>query len=318
MDANRNIRRRRHLVRSCGESGAARRIYLFMASSVRLGGPPSTFARCVGAAWVMAWLFMTNVYATAPSTLTFGIYGDCYTGHDIHRRLISMVMNYKSDLVFLTGNLVASSKDPEQWKSYDFVTLDMRGQVPVYPVRGPNDVSGSGYLDRFKAPIQSGNRLYYSFDSANCHFTCLDSTSPLSQNSAQYLWLRHDLEEAQKQAEHLFVVLHEGPYPAIPRRAGPDLRELLCPLFIRYGVDAVFSGQENLYYHVRRDGIQYVVTGGGGAPLDSCPTAVSKIPGDTCESVHHILVCQVVGPRVTVTALRDDGTLLDQFTIDRE
>ena len=64
-----------------------------------------------------------------------------------------------------------------------------------------------------------------------------------------------------------------------------------------------------------RDGITYIVTGGGGAPLYPCFEDKGVIPGDRFESVNHIVVCEVRNSLVTVTALRSDGSTLDHYPV---
>ncbi|MEA3307196.1 MAG: hypothetical protein U9Q34_05385, partial [Elusimicrobiota bacterium] len=41
----------------------------------------------------------------------------------------------------------------------------------------------------------------------------------------------------------------------------------LAPLFEKYGVDIVFSGHDHSYERLYKNGIYYVIAGGGGAPL---------------------------------------------------
>jgi 3',5'-cyclic AMP phosphodiesterase CpdA len=224
------------------------------------------------------------------------------------------MMNFKPSFILNTGDLVANGKDPAGWKAYDAITGDMRRQVPVYTARGNHDLGGPGYEERMSAPIASGNRLYYSFSQSNCHVIALDCFSPLEQGTAQYEWLVKDLKESQDKFQHIFVFFHEPPYSIGLHGSNLKLRDLLCPLFKRYGVRAVFTGHDHIYYRTIRDDIPYIVTGGGGAPLYPCDGAKAQ-PGDKWESVHNFVVVQVSGPRVTFTAIRSNGTILDQLTV---
>jgi len=78
--------------------------------------------------------------------------------------------------------------------------------------------------------------------------------------SRQYQWLEAQLKDAQKTAAFTFVVLHQCPYSSGPhgRPAGvlkgqdplsgrPVQR--IVPLMIEYGVDAIFSGHDEMYEH---------------------------------------------------------------------
>jgi len=76
--------------------------------------------------------------------------------------------------------------------------------------------------------------------------------------SDQYLWLEEQLACSQQRALFTFVIVHQAPYSSglhgRPPGTGEDedswsgvpLREL-TPLFMKYGVDAVFSGHDELW-----------------------------------------------------------------------
>jgi hypothetical protein len=248
--------------------------------------------------------------AEPPPSLRFDVYGECWSGHEIHRKLCSMMMNFKPDLILLTGDLVPNGKDPESWKDYDAVTGDMRKEVSVYAARGSNDDGGSAFSQRLPSPVTGS--LFYSFDRAQCHFTAIDSSSSFSPGSAQYSWVENDLSNAARKNQQTFVFFCQPPYSIGSRGCDEECRKSLCPLFIQYHVRAVFNGRDRMYYRTIRDGIPYVVTGGGGAAQEPCLFS-KALPDDRMESVHHFVVCQVTGPRLIITAVRDDGTILDQF-----
>ncbi len=252
-----------------------------------------------------------------PKPLHFIVYGDTRDGHAIHRKLVAMIVARKPDFVLQTGDLVHSGSAPDLWKIYDDITGAMRRKIPVYPTRGNHDVGGPGYEAHFTVPFSSGNKLYYSFDKAGCHFTSLavDEYTPFGPDSPQYHWLETDLAAAQKRSRHIFVYFHVPPYSIGSHGSDLTVRQALCPLFRKYGVRIVFNGHDHIYYRTRRDGITYVVTGGGGAPLYFADPNKGAIAGDKWESVNHLVDCVVKGKEVTLTALRADGTTLDHFTV---
>jgi hypothetical protein len=96
----------------------------------------------------------------------------------------------------------------------------------------------------------------------------LDDTAPGWQpGSQQYAWLEKALAEAQRDKAFTFVMFHAAPYTSgiHGRPAGLDdksnfssglpLREL-TPLFLKYGVDAVFSGHDEMYERSVVEGIE--------------------------------------------------------------
>jgi hypothetical protein len=86
------------------------------------------------------------------------------------------------------------------------------------------------------------------------------------------------------------------------------------PLFERYGVDAVFSGHDHCYSRAEKNGVRYFVSGGGGAPLyprDPKPAREDVDASIYYERTFNYLRIQVVGEFVEVSAVRDDGSLVE-------
>ena len=105
----------------------------------------------------------------------------------------------------------------------------------------------------------------------------LDNTAPDWQpSSPQYEWLEETLATAQREKAFTFVMFHVAPYTSgihgRPPGLGEDenfssglpLREL-TPLFIRYGVDVVFNGHDEMYEHSVVDGLEDLGNGESAA-----------------------------------------------------
>jgi 3',5'-cyclic AMP phosphodiesterase CpdA len=171
----------------------------------------------------------------------------------------------------------------------------------------------------------------------NAHFVVLDAeTEVLPEfvctqvilwwdaclNEAQRRWLEDDLEAAgaDPTVEHVFVLAHEGPYSSKPGRTGwAELRWLL-PWFARNKVAAIFSGHDHLYEHGRAsNGVRYVVSGGGGAPLyETEPEGSLEVhPRDVVrnEVIYNYQVVEVEGADVRVSTYECDGELLEAFEV---
>ena len=252
-----------------------------------------------------------------PNTFRFVVYGDTRDGHDMHRKLVALILKQKPDFVLQTGDLVHTGSNASLWKIYDEITGEMRKKLPVYPSRGNHDVGGPGYEERVTAPFTSGNKLYYSFDKGASHFIALavDESSRYDSKSPQYQWLTNDLAAAKGKAKHIFVFFHVAPYSVGSHGSDEDVQKVLCPLFTKYGVRTVFNGHDHLYYHTFRAGVTYVVAGGGGAPLYPVHEDRGMIPGDKAESVNNIVVVDVKGSQVEYEALRSDGSLIEHFML---
>jgi 3',5'-cyclic AMP phosphodiesterase CpdA len=254
----------------------------------------------------------------APGTLfRFVAYGDTRDHHDVHADVVAKVMAEEPALVLQTGDLVHHADAVGEWTKFDEITAALRQRIPYYPARGNHDVGTRGYYEaRVTQPILSGNKLYYSFEKGNVHFVSIDTQQPLEAGSAEYVWLDDDLAKAHVAGRFLVPFFHKAIFSIGPHSLESDvraLRPILHPLFRKHGVTLVFEGHDHLYYRTRRDGITYVVTGGGGAPLYGRVAAPG--PEDVYEKVHHFCVADVAPDRVTVTAYRRDLSQLDRFEV---
>jgi acid phosphatase type 7 len=112
------------------------------------------------------------------------------------------------------------------------------------------------------------------------------------------------------------VFLHNPPYTCAPLPAHTsdmDVRGILCPLFEQYGVNMVFTGHNHEYERNYANGVYYIVTGGGGAPLHpslaTCSYSIyAKRTYECCQlSVsNNVLDFQTIEP---------DGTVIDSFSL---
>ena len=247
--------------------------------------------------------------------LHFAVYGDTRDGHEMHKKIVADIAGQRPQFVIVTGDCVAIGADNGLWHIWDDITLNLRRASVFYMARGNHDVGGPGYEARMVAPFSSGNRLYYSFDRENCHFAAVDCYSAYNTGSAQYKWLEKDLA-AHQNSRFRIVYFHEPPYSIGSHGSNVVIRGALCPLFKKYHVNAVFNGHDHNYYRTNRDGIMYLVTGGGGAPLYPCnPKTKGAIAGDKWEKVNNYVVCDIVGSQMRVTAYRSDNTPIETFTV---
>ena len=95
-----------------------------------------------------------------------------------------------------------------------------------------------------------------------------------NQGSAQYQWLEYELAKAQQRSRFTFVMLHPTPYTSggHGRAPGPYSEgrdntsslplQSLTPLFIKYGVDALLSGHDEMLEHSIVTGLQLKPDGG--------------------------------------------------------
>ncbi len=102
---------------------------------------------------------------------------------------------------------------------------------------------------------------YYSFRQSNVEFFALDSNY---LDPPQVTWLRGAL--AASTASWKIAFFHHPLYSSGERHGSEmDLRAILEPLFVRYGVRVVFSGHDHVYERLKpQNGVAYFVCGSSG------------------------------------------------------
>lgn len=273
--------------------------------------------------------------AAAGEKFTFVAYGDTRTNPVEHAVIIQEILRLHPEFVLQSGDLVADGKNPAQWQQFDQITQPLRdAHIAYYPARGNHDV-GAFYPQVVTEPFDSGdktNKLYYAFTRHRNRFIVVDSMEDYDPSSRQYVWLAAELAKAQKTAVNTFVMFHEGPFSVGPHGPTLEAQQYLHPLFVRYKPRAVFCGHDHLYYRTVRDSVTYLVTGGGGAPPYRPENRQIAIPGDVYihdanslghsyteneykALIYHVIKCEADGPRVTMTVVRPDGSVMDHFTL---
>jgi 3',5'-cyclic AMP phosphodiesterase CpdA len=101
-------------------------------------------------------------------------------------------------------------------------------------------------------------KRYYSFSKGPIQFFVLDSTYV---DPAQLDWLAAELRTSR--ARWKIAYFHHPLYSSGERHGSEiDLRMLVEPLFIEFGVDVVFAGHEHFYERVHpQNGIHYFISG---------------------------------------------------------
>ena len=194
------------------------------------------------------------------------------------------------------------------------------------------------YHDRPSGSSDLGN-FYYAFDWGPARFFSLTSypmvkyctySPSLDPDSKQYKWLESELAKDDYGHPWKIVYMHAPPYDAAGG-SGCNMRQIrdqLIPLFKKYGVDLVLTGHEHYYGRVTKptpsdlyeikEGITYMVLGGGGATLAN--KANFCCPGDmdvADNTKYHFAYYEIDGDVMTVHVIDKDGHAFDTFTIDR-
>jgi predicted phosphodiesterase len=225
-------------------------------------------------------LELTPSAADGDSPLQFAAVGDCQGRIDVLSKIIDEVNSSDVDFLICLGDLVASGSDDE-YKAFQEAMAALN--CPYYTIPGNHDVKGDGieYYCRNFSPE------YYSFDYRGIQFILLDSTS-MGMDDEQLAWLQEKLDEGEQPA---YLFLHVPPVdPRGSDHAFLDADQ--AQAFIELvsapasSVEAIFSGHIHMFYQGQINGVDFVVSGGGGASL----YASAEQGG-----YYHFTLCRVAG-----------------------
>ncbi len=258
--------------------------------------------------------FFTRRPASAP--FRFLVYGDNRTDSAAHQAVVDQMFltSPKPQLLLNVGDLTANGTGAE-YRTFFRIGGKIFKQAPVYPVLGNHDIRTlPNWFDLFYLP---GNERWYHFRYGNAAFYFLDNYSDFAPGSEQYRWLLDQLlaDSANPDVRHIFVTFHEPPFTTNASHSNNEqVRDYLCPLFERFCVRVVFNGHIHAYEHSLVNGIHYITSGGGGAPLH---TQWDSIQPYTVyrEAAYQFVIVDVAGDLVTGTAVRADGSTMETFTL---
>jgi predicted MPP superfamily phosphohydrolase len=199
-----------------------------------------------------------------PNSLKFAAFGDNGTGegpeYDIATEMAAWHRQFAFDMVIMLGDNLYGSQKPA-----DFIQKFERPYKPLLDA-GVKFYASLGNHDDPKSemaypPFNMNGQRYFSFVRNNVRFLVLDSNS---MDPAQLAWLEHQLAAA---AEPWKIAYFHHPLYSDGGRHGSEfeLRVKLEPLFIKHGVNVVYSGHDHIYERLKpQHGIYYFVSGSGG------------------------------------------------------
>jgi len=249
--------------------------------------------------------FSTAIYQYEP--FTFVAYGDNRTNDDDRAAVVKSIIDINPDIVFNTGDVVEDGNLDNRWKTWFSTDQEILDHIPYFVAIGNHEENADLYYDIWHFP---GNEQWYSIDYGNAHFICLSTETTL--DGVQRDWLEADLINASQFADWIFVFFHRPPYSSGDHGSYLPARNAWCSLFEDYGVDIVFNGHDHDYERSLVNGVYYIVTGGGGAPLRPVGTSEWTIYS---EMTLHCCEISIDSLELDLKAIKPDGTVFDSFLI---
>jgi 3',5'-cyclic AMP phosphodiesterase CpdA len=159
-----------------------------------------------------------------------------------------------------------------------------------------------------------GGQRYYTYVRNNVRFIVLDSDQ---MDAKQRDWVEATLRDAKE--DWKICYFHHPLYSHAARHGSSvDLRVVLEPLFVKYGVNVVFSGHDHVYERVKpQKGIYYFVSGAAGQLRkgDMRPTDQTAAYFDQEQS---FMLVEVVENDLYFSAIARSGKTVDSGVIHRQ
>ena len=196
-------------------------------------------------------------------SLKFAAIGDNGTGdrpqYEIAKQMENAHASFAFDLVIMLGDNMYGGQTPADFvKKFEqpyalLLKAGVKFQASLGNHDRPENVS-------YKPYNMNGER-YYTYTRKNVRFFALDSTL---MDAKQLAWLQAALQAAQE--DWKICYFHHPLYSNASRHGSSvDLRVTLEPIFVKHGVDVVFSGHDHVYERVKpQKGITYFVSGAAG------------------------------------------------------
>lgn len=212
--------------------------------------------------------------------------------------LVDKIASEKPAFLLISGDLVANGSDDRQWSIFDQETAPLRNaNIQIYPALGNHDLRGDlpvalqNYFQRF--PLLQQSR-YYSLRAGNVMILTLDSSLD-HPGGEEMQWFDHQIDTLPDGIQFVVVQLHHPPLTRShdsPLGGGhsPRAPEQEMASFIESRAAqskakfVVVAGHVHNYERYERNGVMYIVTGGGGATPYMIPREsndVYKDPGPT-------------------------------------
>jgi len=199
-----------------------------------------------------------------PGSVRFAAIGDMGTGgaaqYEIARRMLQLHQQFPFTFVITLGDNVYGGKSPaELQKKFEIPYKPLLDAgVQFYAALGNHDDSN----ERFYKFFNMNGQQYYSFKKDNVHFFALDSNY---LDPKQLTWLEKELADARTTDWKICYFHHPLYSSGAFHGSSTELRTVLEPLFVKYGVHVVFAGHEHVYERVKpQKGIYYFTEGASG------------------------------------------------------
>jgi Calcineurin-like phosphoesterase len=267
---------------------------------------------------VASWQPSAAPTLTVPNradTLKFGVLGDNGSGdsgqYDLAKQMAAVHRLFAFGFVIMVGdNFYGSQTPPELSRKFDVPYRPLLDAgVAFYAAIGNHDEAWTVNYP----PLHMGGQRYYTYVRQQVRFFVLDTNI---MDQPQLRWFEAALQQSREPWK--IAYFHHPLYGNAGRHGSAvDMRVLLEPLLVRYGVTVVFSGHDHVYERLKpQKGITYFVTGSGGKLRkgDLTPSPTTAVGFDRDQA---FMIVEVAADELFFETISRTGVTVDSGTIPR-
>jgi 3',5'-cyclic AMP phosphodiesterase CpdA len=254
-----------------------------------------------------------------PSTadvLKFAIIGDSGTGdsaqYRVAEQLIAARATFPYEFVLMLGdNLYYGSGEKDYQKKFEAPYKPLLDSgLKFYATLGNHDNTN----EKFYKPFNMNGERFYTFrPKPGVRFFSLDSNY---MDKSQTDWLEKEL--AASGSDWKIAFFHHPLYSSGGTHGSDTkLRDQLEPVFLKYGVDAVFSGHEHFYERIKpQKGIYYFVSGGAGK-VRKGDVGKTNLTAKAFDTGYHFMLVELAKDTLNFQVVTDQGKIVDSAALPR-
>jgi 3',5'-cyclic AMP phosphodiesterase CpdA len=243
-------------------------------------------------------------------SVRFAIIGDTGTGTSKQQQLADVMVQYQQafpfDTVLLLGDNLYGSETPADYrkKFQDIYQRLLDNKVKFYAALGNHDQPN----ERFYEFFNMDGKEYYRFSKGNVAFYALNSNY---MDKKQVQWLEDELKKDT--AEWKIAFCHHPPYSSGGKHGSDkQLREVVEPIFVKYGVNVVLTGHDHFYERMKpQKGIYYFVSGAGGKLREGDVSDNSPLTEKFFDQDMSFMLAEIVGNQMYFQVISRTGETVD-------
>lgn len=219
---------------------------------------------------------------TAPkydeSVWSFVVYGDLRQGFGVYQKLALEMGSIKPSplLAVCLGDVLLRPGVEAEWENFWKYSKPITDRMPLIMVRGNHEGNSPAaeWLLHKETRIPEEKPFYYTRQLKNQKIIVLDTEIVNEENTIsniQLNWLKDELLSAanSNKIDGIFIFMHrplyrQGIHQDETLTNAAEMHKLFCQ---NKKIKAVIAGHEHLFNFQNRDDINYIISGGGGAPL---------------------------------------------------